>query len=80
MCHQINEDIVGPKLKGVTEKREYGWLVKVIRNGDELISSGDSLAVILYLEWNKTQHPPHDIKDKKIDAILVFLHLKRSRK
>jgi antitoxin component YwqK of YwqJK toxin-antitoxin module len=40
MCHIPNVDIVGPMLKGVTQRRINDWLTKMITNGDALQKSG----------------------------------------
>ena len=46
--------LVGPGLKGVTDKYEKEWLIKWIRNSQELIASGDERAIKIYEEYNRT--------------------------
>ena len=54
-CHMISDArLVGPGLKGVTEKYEKEWLVKWITNSQEFIASGDERAIKIFEEYNKS--------------------------
>lgn len=74
MCHSPNVDIVGPMLKGVTDRRNNDWLTKMITNGDALQKSGDKDAVELYRKWNNTQHPNFErLSSEEVKAIIEYL-------
>lgn len=74
MCHSLKIDIVGPKLTGVTKLRTRQWLVRMIRNGNELIREGDSTANALYVKWQKSGHPDFErLSDKEVDMIIDYL-------
>ncbi len=49
-CHALDKKVVGPALRGVTERRSTEWLVKWIRNNEELRKSGDADAIALFKE------------------------------
>lgn len=53
-CHMVDKKLVGPALRGVTERREEDWLIKWIRNSSELIASGDKEAVAVFNEYNQS--------------------------
>jgi cytochrome c551/c552 len=73
-CHSADADIVGPKLKGVTENRTDDWLKKMIINGDKLIQSGDKDAVTLFHKWDRIQHPDFERLTKdEVKAIIDYL-------
>lgn len=52
-CHKLDKKLVGPALKGVSERRDAEWLKAFIRNSAELIKSGDKDAVAIFEEYNK---------------------------
>lgn len=53
-CHMVDKKLVGPALRGVSERREEDWLIKWIRNSPELIASGDKDAVAIFEEYNQS--------------------------
>ena len=73
-CHKLDKKLVGPPLKGITEKRETAWLHKWIKDNNALRASGDALAKQVFEENNKmpmTTFP--QLKDSDIDKILAYL-------
>lgn len=73
-CHSMDRRMVGPPMKGITDKREHDWLVRFIRNSMEMVQAGDKDAVAIYEEYNKMVMPPHmDMSDDQIDAILAYI-------
>lgn len=72
-CHKIHEDLVGPALKGVHERRDQAWLLKWIRNSQAVIASGDPYAVKLYEKWNKSAMTAFDWTDEEILAVLAYV-------
>lgn len=70
-CHSIEQNLVGPALKGVTERRDSAWLYSFIKNSQEMIQAGDPLAVELFNQFNKVPMPAHPhLSDEQIGAIL----------
>lgn len=58
VCHLIGEGkLVGPDLMGVAQKRERDWLVRFIANSQQMIKSGDPIAVELFKEYNNSIMP-----------------------
>lgn len=50
-CHTIGGGrLVGPDLAGVTDRREYGWMLAMIMNPDSMIRA-DSIAKGLFAEY-----------------------------
>jgi len=73
-CHQIGKGkLIGPDLKGVTERKERAWLIKFIHNSQEVIQSGDPYAVKLFEDHNKVPMPPFAYSDDQINAILDYI-------
>jgi len=72
-CHKLDKKLVGPPLKGITEKREQEWLIKWIKDSPGLIKSGDKLANEVFEEWNKLPMiaNPH-LSDQDILDILAY--------
>lgn len=68
-CHKLEGKLIGPPLKGITEKREMDWLIAWIRDNEALRASGDKDAIAIYEEYNKLpmvaypQFSDQDIKD-----------------
>lgn len=73
-CHNLEgPKLIGPTLSGVTERREQDWLIRFIRNSQEVIQSGDPIAVKVYEENNKIPMPPHNLTDEQIIDILKYI-------
>lgn len=73
VCHALNEVMVGPALAAVHERRPVPWLKDFIRNSQKVIQSGDTYAVNLYNEYNKTMMPPFNFSDEELNAILAYI-------
>ncbi|WP_372793393.1 c-type cytochrome [Lutibacter sp.] len=72
-CHKLDAKLVGPALKGVTERREQDWLISWIKDSPGMIKSGDKLAIQVFEENNKlpmTQNP--QLSDQDIIDILEY--------
>ena len=73
-CHTIGGGkLVGPDLKGITEKREEVWLIKFIQNSTELIQSGDALAKQVFEENSNIPMPPHALTDEQVKGMLTYI-------
>lgn len=73
-CHMITDaKLVGPGLKGVTEKYEKEWLVQWIRNSQKLIESGDARAIKIFEEYNKSVMNSFYFDDSEFSDLLAYL-------
>ena len=72
-CHKLDKKLVGPALKGITDKREQDWLIAWIKDSPGMIKSGDKLAIQVYEENNKLPMTanPH-LSDQDIVDILEY--------
>lgn len=73
-CHTIGGGkLVGPDLAGITEKRDEAWLIKFIQNSQELIQSGDELAVKVFNDNLKIPMPANDLTDDQVRGVLLYI-------
>ena len=73
-CHLMTDKrLVGPGLKGVTDKYSKDWLKKWIINSQEFIASGDEKAIAIYEEYNKQIMPAFYFTDEEFDALFAYL-------
>ncbi|MEC7646090.1 MAG: c-type cytochrome [Bacteroidota bacterium] len=73
-CHSMTTArLVGPGLEGVTDKYEKEWLIKWIRNSQEMIASGDERAIAIYEEYNKVAMTAFDFSDQEFSDLLAYL-------
>jgi cytochrome c551/c552 len=73
-CHNIDgAKLIGPNLKGISEKRDEAWLIKFIQNSQEMIQNGDELAVQVYNENNKIPMPSQDFTDEEVRGLLLYI-------
>ncbi len=73
-CHSIDQNLVGPALKGVTERRDSAWLYGFIKNSQEMIQAGDPIAVELFNKFNKVPMPSHpNLSDEQIGSLLNYI-------
>ena len=73
VCHAIDQQVVGPALKNITQRRDLPWLISFIRNSQKVIQSGDEYAVNLYNEFNKTVMPSFAYSDEEITSIVAYM-------
>lgn len=73
-CHTIGGGkLIGPDLKGVTERRDEAWLIKFIQNSQAMIQAGDEIAVQLFEEYNKIPMPPNNLSDDEVKTLLNYI-------
>jgi mono/diheme cytochrome c family protein len=73
-CHTIGKGkLIGPDLYQVTQRREKEWLIRFIRNSQEVIQSGDAYAIKLFEDHNKIPMPPSTYTDEQINAVLDYI-------
>lgn len=73
-CHMMSEeDLIGPGMKGVTERRDKEWIKKFVKNSQAVIASGDEYAVELYEKYNKTVMTSFNFTDEEFEALYAYL-------
>ncbi|MGK7397813.1 MAG: c-type cytochrome [Candidatus Cyclobacteriaceae bacterium M3_2C_046] len=73
VCHQVHQQLVGPALADVTQRRPLPWLISFIKNSQKVIQSGDDYAVELYNQYNKVLMPSFDFSDEEVLNILAYI-------
>jgi len=53
-CHKLNKKATGPALKGISQKHDKEWLYSWIKNSSAMIKAGDSEAVAIWKEYNRS--------------------------
>jgi mono/diheme cytochrome c family protein len=74
-CHNVTaEKSVGPGLKGISERRDFPWLVSWIHNSQAMIANGDPYAVKLYNQYNQAQMTSFpNLSEDDIRGILAYV-------
>ena len=73
-CHTFGKgDLVGPDLKGVTERHPRPWLMAWVRSSERLIRLGEPAAVSLFHKYKQQRMPDHDLSTEQIHALLNYL-------
>lgn len=72
-CHTFGKGIlVGPDLKGVTDRHQREWLISWITSSESLIKSGDQQATTLFAKF-KQRMPDQNLSAGDIGALLDYL-------
>lgn len=74
-CHALDQKLVGPALKGVTDRRDIEWIYQFVLGSQEMIAAGDPDAVSLYAEYNQVIMPNQTVSKEEIDKILQYVHI-----
>ncbi len=73
-CHGVDRAVIGPALKGVSERHDEAWLISWIQNSQALIASGDEAAIKLFEEHNKLMMPAFPtLSEDNIRNILAYV-------
>jgi cytochrome c551/c552 len=72
-CHKMESKLVGPALKGVTEKREAEWLKKWIKDSQALVKSGDADAKAIFDEYKIPMTAYPNFSDADLDNIIAYM-------
>lgn len=73
-CHAIERKMVGPALKGISERHDEKWLLTWIKNAPAMIATGDPAAVKLFNDNNKMMMPPQPmLTEGNILSILAYV-------
>jgi len=73
-CHTVGRGtLVGPDLKGVTDRRTRGWLAAWIASPNALIASGDAVAIALADRFKPLLMPAMGLRTEEISALVEYL-------
>ncbi|NKI89886.1 c-type cytochrome [Hymenobacter artigasi] len=73
-CHAVNEQVVGPALGGLTNRRPMSWILPWVKNSSKVVASGDEYAVAVFNKFNKQQIPSFALSDKEITSIVAYIN------
>jgi mono/diheme cytochrome c family protein len=74
-CHGIGNEVLGPSLVNIPDKRPIEWLMSFIRNSQQMIADKDSIASFLYEQYNHNVMPSfHKFSDQDILDILSYIN------
>jgi len=72
-CHNVNQQLTGPALAGVDQRRSIEWIISFVKSSQTMIDNGDKDAVALYGKF-RTRMPDHpDLTDDNIKQIVEFI-------
>ncbi len=73
-CHKLDQKMIGPALRGVSDRRDIPWIKSFIKNSQALIASGDKTAVDLFKEFNNTVMISHEfLTDADLDNVISYI-------
>ncbi len=73
-CHTIGKgQLIGPDLADVTLRREEGWLIRQIKEPDQLLAENDPIAMQLLQESNNVPMVPLGLSDADVVAVIAYL-------
>jgi cytochrome c2 len=76
-CHSIGEGVVvGPDLKGVSDRRSLAWITSFVKSSTAVIASGDKDAVAIFTAFEETEMPDQDLTDEQIKSIVGYIGYK----
>jgi mono/diheme cytochrome c family protein len=73
-CHNFTQRGIGPNLSGVTSQVSKPWLVRFIRNSQEVIEDGDVRAKKLFEEYKVPMPSFNAFSDDQIVSILAYIN------
>lgn len=73
-CHALDKKVVGPALRGVTERRSEEWLIQWIRNNKKFRESGDADANAIFKEFGgAAMNIFENLNEAQVKNILEFI-------
>ena len=72
-CHKLDKKLIGPPLKGISEKRSNEWLHSWIKDNNALRESGDQDAIDIFNEYNGIPMIPYpQLSEQDINDIIAY--------
>ncbi|MBH3409398.1 SCO family protein [Pseudomonas putida] len=83
-CHTVgNTDPgqpgIGPDLLGVTQQRDPSWLIRWLKEPDQMLAEKEPLATLLYEQYNRLAMPNMRLGDTEITALITYLQEETAR-
>ena len=79
-CHAINKNVIGPALKGVTERHDEAWLIKWTKNAPAMIASGDPAAKALYDQYKPSMMTAFpELSDDDVKNIYAYVKVESDK-
>lgn len=73
-CHGISNELTGPALAGISDRRSEDWIVAFVRSPQQMISEGDQTALEVFDMYNSLPMPPQkDLSDNDIRDIIAYI-------
>lgn len=71
-CHQIEQRMIGPAMKGIYERRSPEWVMNMILNPDGMLKE-DPIAMALYEEYNGMVMLNQNLTEDEARALAEYL-------
>ncbi len=79
-CHTLGKGkLIGPDLKGVTQRRKIDWIKKIIKDPDAMLKN-DETAKKLLQEYNQVPMINMGLKDAEVNAVVEYLKSEDKKK
>jgi protein SCO1 len=73
-CHTVGQgDLVGPDLRGMTERRELSWLIRYLKNPDVLRAKKDPVALALDAKYKGVSMPNLGLSDSDSEDLIAYV-------
>jgi cytochrome c oxidase cbb3-type subunit 3 len=75
VCHKMGEQVIGPDLTGIHDRRSPEWIKGFIKNSAKMIAAGDKDAIEVFEKFNKTQMLAFEatLAETDLDAVVTYL-------
>ncbi|MDF7821658.1 cytochrome c [Runella sp. MFBS21] len=76
-CHtKTDEILVGPGLKGISQRHNEEWIVQWVQNPQKVLKKGDKYANTLYEQYNRADMVPFPhLTTEDIKVIIAYIEL-----
>jgi len=83
-CHTVGntepgQPGIGPDLLGVTQQRDPSWLIRWLKEPDQMLAEKEPLATLLYEQYNRLAMPNMRLGDTEVTALITYLQEETSR-
>ncbi len=82
-CHSVSgkekEGALGPDLLAVTERRDRTWILNWLRAPDQMLKSGDPIAIALFEQYNRLPMPNLRLNQEECMDVIRFLQSETER-
>lgn len=83
-CHTVGNSEpgqpgIGPDLLGVTQQRDPSWLIRWLKEPDQMLAEKEPLATLLYEQYNRLAMPNMRLGDTEVTALITYLQEETSR-